>query len=220
MNDKKINKKPWPTKAAMQQVYELGLWGTGDGGFYSGSGSHDATIVQPYLNTVRTFLTSFHGAISVADLGCGDFNIGRNLVSLCSAYTATDIVPELIKYNQAKFVQPNLQFSCIDIAKDELPVADCAIVRQVLQHLCNDEVLAVTKKLARYKYLIITEHLPDGTFEANKNIISGQGIRLKKNSGVDLIKPPFNFKPQSIQELLRINSPEFKGVIVTTLFQM
>lgn len=204
----------------MQQVYELGLWGTGDGGFYSGSGSHDTTIVQPYLNVVRTFLTSFDNAISVADLGCGDFNIGRNLVSLCSSYTATDIVPELIKYNQSKFVQPNLQFSCIDIAKDELPVADCAIVRQVLQHLCNDEVLAVTKKLAHYKYVILTEHLPDGAFEANKNIISGQGIRLKKNSGVDLLKPPFNLKPQSTQELLRINSPNFKGVIVTTLFQM
>ena len=37
----KRNKQPWPTKAAMTQVYEKYLWGGGgEHDFYSGEGSH------------------------------------------------------------------------------------------------------------------------------------------------------------------------------------
>ena len=39
MCPKKI-KKPWPTKAAMEQVYQLNLWGANETKFYSGEGSH------------------------------------------------------------------------------------------------------------------------------------------------------------------------------------
>jgi len=31
-------KKPWPTKAVMQQIYEQHLWGGKDFDFYSGEG--------------------------------------------------------------------------------------------------------------------------------------------------------------------------------------
>ena len=37
----KRGKKPWPTKAAMAQVYEKHLWGKGSGAFFSGEGSHN-----------------------------------------------------------------------------------------------------------------------------------------------------------------------------------
>ena len=54
----KKNKKPWPTKDAMNQIYDLNLWGKGETSFYSGVGSHQPKIVQPYLETVISFLTS------------------------------------------------------------------------------------------------------------------------------------------------------------------
>ena len=41
----------------------------------------------------------------------------------------------LIEYNIKNYKLENLEFRCLDIAKDDLPAADCIILRQVLQHL-------------------------------------------------------------------------------------
>ena len=101
-----------------------------------------------------------------------------------------------------------------------MPKADIIILRQVLQHLSNTEVLKVVEKLKSYGYVILTEHLPNGDFIPNKDIISGQGIRLKKQSGVNLLKSPFNLKILKAKELLRINLWSNKGEIVTNLYQL
>lgn len=214
----KRNKKPWPTKKAMQQVYQERLWGSGASEFYSGEGSHLPEIVEPYVKTVIDLLSQFNKNISVCDLGCGDFNIGKELVSYTRKYIAVDIVPELILRNQNLFQIPNLEFQCLDIAKDDLPIADCAIIRQVLQHLSNAEVLQITRKLKLYKYIIVTEHLPSDEFISNVDIISGQGTRLKKKSGIQLLQPPFNLKIVEEKELLKVTDQH--GVIVTNLYRL
>jgi len=216
---KKI-KQPWPTKEAMEQVYELNLWGNNQSDFYSGDGSHHPMIVKPYLEVIKEFLISFKSLISVCDLGCGDFNIGKELVPFTKHYIAIDIVPKLNKRNIDTFKFENLEFLCLDIAVDDLPKADCVIIRQVLQHLSNAEVQSVVEKLRAYKYVILTEHLPDCEFEANKDIISGQGIRLKKQSGINLLDSPFNFKVKEEKQLLKIPLEKGKGVIVTTLYEV
>ncbi|CAM1333370.1 class I SAM-dependent methyltransferase [Tenacibaculum aestuariivivum] len=216
-NNTKKAKQPWPTKAVMKQVYEMNLWG-GNTAFYSGLGSHDTSIVTPYITAVTLFLTSFKIPLTVCDLGCGDFNVGKELVKYTKKYTAVDVVPELITYNMAKFKAPNLAFYVFDIATDSLPIADCVIIRQVLQHLSNLEVQKVVAKLSNYKYVILTEHLPNGEFTPNKDIISGQGIRLKKQSGLNLLAPPFNLKVKQEKELAIVVLNNNKGVIVTTLY--
>ena len=45
----KKSKQPWPTKAAMEQVYAQKLWGNNETNFYSGEGSHHPKIVNPYI---------------------------------------------------------------------------------------------------------------------------------------------------------------------------
>ena len=159
--------------------------------FYSGEGSHALEQVVPYVNKVKAFLQSFNNSLTVCDLGCGDFNIGKQLFPYTKKYIAVDIVEDLIQYNTQQFKANHLEFLCLDISKDNLPKADCVILRQVLQHLSNKEIKAILEKLYQYKYIILTEHLPVGIFEANKDIISGQGIRLKKKSGVAILKEPF-----------------------------
>jgi len=62
--------------------------------------------------------------------------------------------------------------------------------------------------------------VPEGDFEPNKDIISGQGNRLKKDSGINLLAPPFNFKIKEEQQLSSIVLNENKGVIVTTLYKV
>lgn len=213
-------KKPWPTKDAMEQVYEMKLWGDNQTEFYSGAGSHDIKIVKPYIEVVKAFLNSFKNRLTVCDLGCGDFNVGKELVKHTKKYTALDIVPNLIAYNKEKFKEENLKFHCLDIATDDLPNADCVILRQVLQHLSNAEIQSIVAKLTAFKYIILTEHLPEGNFESNKDIISGQGIRLKKQSGLKLLEPPFNFKVNEEKQLLSVSLNGNKGVIVTTLYKV
>ena len=185
---------PWPTKAVMTQIYDMKLWGGKGLDFYSGFGSHNPEIINPYLDAITTFLKSFSKPLVVCDLGCGDFNIGKHLTKHTSKYIAIDIVENLIDRNKALYKTNNLEFHCLDITKDELPSGDCIILRQVLQHLSNAEIQQILKKLNIYKYIILTEHIPLGDFTPNKDIISGQGIRLKQNSGVDILEAPFNFE--------------------------
>lgn len=213
-------KKPWPTKEAMAQVYEMKLWGNNESGFYSGEGSHQPEIVQPNIDVLGSFLTSFKSPVTVCDLGCGDFNIGKQLVKYTKRYIAVDIVSDLIEYNKQKFKVENLEFQCLDIAIDDLPSGDCAILRQVLQHLSNTEVQSILKKLTNFKYVIVTEHVPNGEFTPNKDIISGQGIRLKKHSGINVLAPPFNFKVKEEKQLQSFQLNDNKGAIITTLYQM
>nr|WP_262910957.1 class I SAM-dependent methyltransferase [Flaviramulus multivorans] len=204
----------------MTQVYKKKLWGGNAYDFYSGYGSHDSNITTPYIEVVRDFLTAFKEPLVVCDLGCGDFNIGKNLVHYTKKYIAIDIVESLITRNKKMFVAENLEFFCLDIVKDELPPADCIILRQVLQHVSNAEILNVVDKLYNFKYIILTEHIPLGTFAPNKDIISGQGIRLKQNSGVNILEPPFNLKVIDKTVLNEHILKNNKGRIVTTLYKL
>jgi hypothetical protein len=219
-NKSKSIKKPWPTKDAMEQVYEMKLWGGRSFDFYSGIGSHHVEVVNPYLEVVISFLNSFHNELTLCDLGCGDFNIGKELVNYTRKYHAIDIVAGLIKRNTEKYKEDHLEFHCLDIAVDDLPFGDCALLRHVLQHLSNTEIQRIVSKLSNFEYIIITEHVPEGDFIPNKDIISGQGIRLKKKSGVNLIAAPFNLKVKEETQLLSVILNDQKGIIVTTLYKI
>ena len=167
---------------------------------------------------LTAFLKSHNTPLVICDLGCGDFNIGKHLTKYSKKYYAIDIVEKLIDRNKSQYKANNLEFHCLDIVKDKLPHADCAILRQVLQHLSNSEIQQVVEKLVNYKYVILTEHIPLGDFAPNKDIISGQGIRLKQHSGVEILEAPFNLKIKAQKKLDEYMLENNKGRIVTTLY--
>lgn len=216
----KKTKKPWPAKDVMNQIYEMNLWGGNQFDFYSGIGSHDAKIIDPYLKVIIAFLESYNRSLIVCDLGCGDFNIGKHLTKYSKKYIAIDIVENLTKRNKNLYKDHNLEFYCLDIINDKLPSGDCIILRQVLQHLSNKDIEEVIKKITIYKYIILTEHIPLGNFVSNKDIISGQGIRLKQNSGVNILETPFNLKIKDQKQLEEHILENNKGRILTTLFKV
>jgi len=216
----KKTKKPWPAKDVMNQIYEMNLWGGNQFDFYSGIGSHDAKIIDPYLKVIIAFLESYNRSLIVCDLGCGDFNIGKHLTKYSKKYIAIDIVENLTKRNKNLYKDHNLEFYCLDIINDKLPSGDCIILRQVLQHLSNKDIEKVIKKITIYKYIILTEHIPLGNFVSNKDIISGQGIRLKQNSGVNILEAPFNLKIKDQKQLEEHILENNKGRILTTLFKV
>ena len=216
----KKTKKPWPAKDVMNQIYEMNLWGGNQFDFYSGIGSHDAKIIDPYLKVIIAFLESYNRSLIVCDLGCGDFNIGKHLTKYSKKYIAIDVVENLTKRNKNLYKDHNLEFYCLDIINDKLPSGDCIILRQVLQHLSNKDIEKVIKKITIYKYIILTEHIPLGNFVSNKDIISGQGIRLKQNSGVNILEAPFNLKIKDQKQLEEHILENNKGRILTTLFKV
>src|SRR6185312_7657498 len=159
-------------QAIFSQVYRSKAWGD-QGEFFSGFGSHIQPAVDAYVAALRPLLDI---SKAVVDLGCGDFNIGRHIRPMCGKYIACDVVPELIEYNKLRF--PDVEFRCIDITADSLPGADIALVRQVLQHLNNDQIMRFLAKARIYKSLIVTEHVPYGRFKPNLDKATGSGIRI------------------------------------------
>jgi SAM-dependent methyltransferase len=179
-------------------IYRDKRWG-GDSkvDFYSGSGNAPEMIAS-YISGVRTFLSKL-GPSVIVDIGCGDFVAGAQLVDLASRYIACDVVPELIDRNRGKFVHDNLEFLVIDATKDKLPPGDVVVVKQVLQHLSNDQIHRIVDKLRRYKTWIICDYVPANKFIPNKDMMTGMDVRT--DSGVVLTESPFSIEPNSTEVL-------------------
>jgi len=205
-------------------VYQNKLWGVAspedESLFYSGPGSSDPQIVDPYVDAVKRFFSSFPTKKKAVDLGCGDFRVGSRIVDSFDSYTACDVVPELVQFNQRHWRHLAVEFLVVDLVKDEIPTGDVLILRQVLQHLSNDDISKFTQLIPRgFSYLLLTEHLPsEKNFLANGDIVSGTDIRLGGGSGVVLTQPPFSMKFKSETTLLSV--PQFGGSIVTTLYEL
>jgi SAM-dependent methyltransferase len=203
------------------EIYEKKLWGDSRGEFYSGLGSSDDQIVSAYISMVSEKASSegFLG-LTFVDLGCGDFNVGRQLLPLCSSYIGVDIVKPLIRRNKERFGNKTTQFIHLNIVEDDLPAGDVCFVRQVLQHLPNQPILAILKKLKSYRWVFITEHLPTDNemIEPNIDKLPNADSRLHQNSGVYLSEPPFNLSKQNLREVLEVPSVK-KGVIRTYLYK-
>ncbi len=205
-------------------VYQNKLWGVAspenESPFYSGPGSSDPQIVDPYVDTVKRFFSNLSTKKKAVDLGCGDFRVGSRIVDSFDSYTACDVVPELVHFNQEYWRHLPVEFRVVDLVKDEIPSGDVLILRQVLQHLSNDDISKFIQLIPRvFSYLLLTEHLPsENDFVANRDKASGTEIRLGIGSGVVLAQPPFNLKFKSETTLLSV--PQFGGSIVTTLYEL
>ena len=67
-------KKPWPTKDAMEQVYEMKLWGNNASDFYSGIGSHHPELVDQMLPTMQRTAGAENVQTQKAITGAEDFS--------------------------------------------------------------------------------------------------------------------------------------------------
>jgi hypothetical protein len=213
-----------PAASVFTAIYREAKWGSApDGDFYSGTGSHDPAVVLPYVEGVTAFLQSLPKPPSLVDLGCGDFNVGRQLRPYCSEYIACDVVPDLIARNRTKFSDLDVEFRCLDITEDEFPSGEIALLRQVLQHLSNTQILNVLPKLSHYRFLLLTEHIPaDPDFQPNLEKPAGATVRLARCSGVVLTKPPFNLKVKFESVICSNVQPigHLNGVVRTVLYEL
>jgi hypothetical protein len=181
------------TAQVFTDIYLHNEWGGKTGEFFSGSGSR-GKYADIYCSQIKSFLESNNlKNITIIDLGCGDFEIGKSLVNENIEYIGVDIVAPLIEWNNKKYSSSHVSFVCLDMISDELPEGDVCLIRTVFQHLSNDEVKKILPKLSQYKCCLITEHYPENdNCIPNKDKPHGGDIRLFDNSAIYLDKPPFN----------------------------
>jgi len=195
-----------------EDIYKQGRWGKSeDGRFNSGSGSTQQAV-EPYSKLIREYILR-HGIKKVVDLGCGDFRAGKGIIQdMDIDYTGVDVVRPLIAELNDTYAFASVRFCCLNIVEDDLPTGDLYLIRQVFQHLSNDQINCVLDKIFQKKplpHVIITEHLPsDNKVAWNKDKAAGPDIRMYYNSGVYLEHPPFSMH---IQTLLSIPQP-FNGI--------
>jgi SAM-dependent methyltransferase len=189
------------------EIYEQNRWGGSQGEFYSGTGSADERTVSAYVSSVSERATSegFRG-LTFVDLGCGDFRVSRLLRPLCSHYIGVDIVAPLIGRNTEQYADATTRFVHLDIVRDELPDGDVCLVRHVLQHLSNQQIVAILRKLEKYRWVLITEHYPtdNGRIRPNVDKVHGGFTRALENSGVYLSEPPFALPAQTVVKVMEI----------------
>ncbi|MAG02180.1 hypothetical protein CMI42_02490 [Candidatus Pacearchaeota archaeon] len=176
-------------KNTFHDVYQEKHWGKGDELFYSGTGS-DFENCLPFRDYINKLIVE-KDIRSIVDLGCGDFRMG-NLLNLDGVnYVGVDIVDSLIEHNKSLYSRKNINFVTKDIVSEELPLGDLCIIRFVLQHLSNEDVLRIISKLKKYGYVIIVDgvNLERYKNDVNVDIESGFGLR---DNGLHLNLAPFN----------------------------
>lgn len=174
------------------EIYQQNRWGGEQGDFHSGSGS-TAEHADRYARAVNGFLRG-RNLQRVADLGCGDFRVGSQLVAEGFDYTGIDVVESLIASHRVRHGGERVRFERLDITRDALPEADVCLIRQVLQHLSNEQIAQVLHNTRHYRYVIVTEHFPaaHALRSRNRDKPCGEDVRVYDGSGVYLDAPPFN----------------------------
>jgi SAM-dependent methyltransferase len=195
-----------PVKDVFSEIYRRNLWGGAPGTFSSGTGSKSAQAAD-YANFVNALIKS-RGIQKVVDLGCGDYRVGRLLRQHEVSYVGVDIVPDLILRNTREFSNESTTFLCRDIITDDLPEGDLCLVRQVFQHLSNEQITQILKRLATYPLVLVTEHQPAAGLLTAPNLDKPHGpdTRLVEGSGVYLDSGPFNMEVELVIES-RVEQP-------------
>jgi SAM-dependent methyltransferase len=201
-------------KDTFSTIYRENGWGGRAGEYSSGSGSAAAYAVE-YCRRINEFV-DVRELRSVVDLGCGDFQVGKQLARPGISYVGVDIVEELVHHHVQTYGAEGIRFECLDVTRDPLPRAELCLIRQVLQHLSNAEIFGVLRNCCDYPFIIVTEHVPSGIIQfPNRDKPHGPDIRLYEGSGVCLNQPPFNFAIQRLFDVPYIG--RLGGVLRTEL---
>jgi hypothetical protein len=164
-------------------IYETKWWGSDA---LSGDGS---TLASTEI--IRRALPALFNKLKVRrllDAPCGDFLWFPRMNLSLEQYTGGDIVPALIKRNNALFGGPAVAFKILDITCDPLPSADLWLCRDCFIHLDDASVLKALSNLvgSDITYFLASNY-PD--VRRNRNTFVG-GFRP-----LNLLLPPFGLPP-------------------------
>lgn len=186
-------------------IYEHDFWngGSGPGSDPSNAGRYIA-LLQEYFNDPR-FNT-------IVDLGCGDWQIMRNIsIPINKSYLGFDVVPSIVEANRAEFTTDNVHFYHTKSLREfvDLNVSgDLLVIKDVMQHWPHDEIQYFLENvLPRFKYALITNQYDTTKLHHNKAVVLGPEHSL------GLIDPPYNLQAALV---LEYDGPDHKQVLFYT----
>lgn len=182
-----------------ENIYNNKTWGGNHKRrFFSGGGSMKENS-HTYVKLVSEFIKT-NNIKKVIDIGCGDWLVGELIDWGDSTPIATDIASNVIEEN--KKIYPHIDFRVLNTFTEELPTADLCLVRQVFQHLSNEDISKLLFRFKKYKYIIVTDGISKNTQLWNKNQDKTTNNKVRVN-GLFLESQPFN---QTIEILLEHSS--------------
>lgn len=162
-------------------IYKTNNWGSQES--RSGPGSSMERTVA-----IRQQLVEFIDELdckTVIDLGCGDFNWMKHVVSDRIDYVGCDIVEELIKENNETHGSENVSFRQLDAVEAVPPKGDLLICREMLIHLSNDDSIRAIRNMVRSKSdVILLTH--------DDEVVNTNDIPSGSYRNINLCAPPFD----------------------------
>ncbi|MDR3522033.1 MAG: glycosyltransferase [Acidocella sp.] len=165
-------------KNIFNKIYEKNIWDCG-----SGPGSKFENSIK-YIEFLQAFIKTNH-IKSVVDIGCGDWQFSQHINWQGVYYTGID-VSNVVLENTKRFSKQGIEFLERNVLFDELPSADMVIIKDVLQHWSNEDILNFLPKLKKYPRVLITNGAPGRA----QNPIN-RNIRTGDFRPIDLSAPPF-----------------------------
>ena len=197
-------------------IYSNNIWGGNNGEFYSGPGSHKKHLTHKYIELLKDFL--YQNKIdTIVEIGCGDFHIMNQILDSKFNYIGIDVVKKLIHRNLKMFGSEKVDFIYGDAADSKfvLPKGDVLVIREVLQHLENKDIIEILNKSKKFKYVLVTEHIYIGSDVIyNIDKPTNDSIRTHQKSGVFVEKPPFNLK--NTETLISIPHDNIENSVLRT----
>ena len=166
-------------KDAFNHIYRSNVWETG-----SGAGS-SAEFTGPYHDFLAGFIRD-HAIRTVVDAGCGDWQSTQFMDWTGVDYLGVD-VSSVVLENTRRFAKDNIRFEEMDVRRG-LPEADLLIMKDVLQHWSNGDIIAFLPNLRRFRFCLLTNDCEVAGMPVNSDIAAGE------RRGIDLSRPPFNIR--------------------------
>lgn len=167
--------------------------GNSNWGKSSGPGSSPYSTIQ-YRSFIENFIR-MNNIEKVVDVGCGDWQFSRFINFDGVDYLGFDIVSSVVEKNNVNFRTNKINFRMMPSDIEDIQSADLLIMKDVLQHLSNQEILQFKNKVfQKFKYCLLTNSYRKLNVKTNIDIKDG-GFRC-----LDLSLPPFSFNGSYLLE--------------------
>lgn len=182
------------------EKYKIGGWQNKG----SGNGSVDKNTIE-YRKILHFFIEKYN-IKTCLDIGCGDFQIMRHIYKLFSFYRGIDVSSICIENNKIKYEDDTHMFEHRNILDElfQIPDYELVIVKDVFQHMPNEDIILALDRISKFQYAIIVN---------DRGLNKKRRISVGGYAGLDILAPPFLFPGKIYTTILKSKVICMKGLM-------
>lgn len=165
-------------KSIFENIYLNREWGSNR--TLSGEGTLPEAA-EEYVRYLSEFLKSNKDINSILDVGHGDWKMWPRGYFDKYNYTGVDTAHQIVEECKREFSGDNIKFIEGDFLEIELPKSDVLLIKDVLIHLSDEDILRSLKKIRDFKYSLITTDIKSNGWR----VLAGN-IKREFKKGIDL----------------------------------